>query len=187
MTNKDGCKGDGFSPLLFLAGFVETIAVVLFLALVVDLIGGSPADQVPVFEVIGFFVLFAWLVRRIDKGVQFAGDHLDKFLRSLTNAEPAGSPTYTSIEPKDLCRRHRYSFQIARGLFIAVALPALVIFAMYSLAEGSPVTATVWKWTYLCAVSLMAICLAWMIGTVFHARRWGCAKKRVNLWRPRCM
>ena len=105
---------------------------------------------------------------------------LDTFLRSLTNAAPAGTTIYRPIELKDLCQRHRYSWKIALGLFVAIALPALVIFAMYSLAEGSPVTSTVWNWTYLCGISLMVICLVWMLGTLFHARRWGCVKKGVN-------
>ena len=176
MTNKERGKGDGFSPLTFMAGFFETIAVVLFLALVVDLLGGSPEDRVAALELIGLFVLLGWLTKKIDKVVSVVSDNLEKFVRWLERDAKTGSP----MQIKDLPKGHRHSFLIARGLFVAVALPALVIFAMYSLAEGSPVTATVWKWTYLCAVSLMAICLAWMIGTIFHARRWGCVKEVDN-------
>ena len=180
MTNKERSKKDGYSPLIFMAGMFEIIAVVLFLVVIFEWSRGPLENEVAAFELIGLLVLFAWLIRRIEKPVQIVGDNLDKllnaFLRSLTNAAPAGTAIYRPIEIKDLCRRHRYSWIIALGLFIAVALPALVIFAMYSLAEGSPVTATVWKWTYLCGISLMVICLIWMIGTLLHARRWGCAK-----------
>ncbi len=180
MTNKGRGKEDGFSLLAYLAGMFEIIAVVLFLMVIFERSRRPMENEVAAFELIGLLVLFAWLIRRIEKPVQIVADNLDKllnaFLRSLTNAAPAGTAIYRPIEIKDLCRRHRYSWIIALGLFIAVALPALVIFAMYSLAEGSPVTATVWNWTYLCGIALMVICLAWMLGTLFHARRWGCVK-----------
>ena len=181
MTNKELGRGDGFSFLRYMAGIFEIIAVVLFLLVIFERSRGPVENQVAVFELIGLLVLFAWFLKKIDMAVRVAVDILDKpletFLRSLTNAAPAGSAIYRPIEIKDLCRRHRYSWIIALCLFIAVALPALVIFAMYSLAEGSPVTATVWKWTYLCGISLMVICLVWMLGTLFHARRWGCVRE----------
>ena len=176
MTIKERCKGDGFSPLTFMAGFFETIAVVLFLALVVDLLGGSPEDQVPVFELIGLLVLFAWLMKKINNILSVVDVNLDKSMHWLTHILKPGSSAQKPIEIKGLSKWWQRSFWITSGIIPIVALPAVVIFAMYSLAEGSPVTATVWKWTYLCAVSIMAICLAWMLGMAFLVRRQGCKK-----------
>lgn len=176
MTSKELGKRDGFSPLMFMAAFLEIIAVILFLALVVDLYGGSPADQVPVFELIGLLVLFAWLTKKIDKVVCVVSDQLESFVRWFERDPRTGSP----MQIKDLPKWHRRSFQIVRIAVPVIALPALTIGAMFYLAEGSPVTATIWKWAYLSAVSLMALCLAWMIGTLFHARRWRCTKNVEN-------
>ncbi len=176
MTSKELGERDGFSPLIFMAAFFETIAVVLFLALVVDLYGESPADQVRVFELIGLLVLFAWLTKKINKVVCVVSDKLEKFVLWLERDARTGSP----MQIKDLPKWHRRSFEIVRIIIPVVALPALTIGAMFYLAEGSPVTATVWKWTYLSAVSLMAICLAWMIGALFHARRWRSSGRTVD-------
>ena len=176
MTNKEHCKRDKFNPMTSIAGFFETIAVVAFLVMVLDLLGGSSENQVAELEVIGLLVLLGWLIRKIDKLVRTADDNLIKLPLFSKNVVSAGALIFKPIDPNELCLWHKHGFQIARGLLVAVTLPLVVILGMYSLAEGSSVTATVWKWTYMCTVSIMGICLAWMIGTVFHARRWGCAK-----------
>ena len=180
MINKGRDITAGFTLLIFFAYFFEITAVVLFLLITIGISRQSLEDQLGVFELIGILVLLGWLTRRINTVVQIAGYILDKLVnrlsRFLTNVAPAGSSTYEPIEIKNLCSWHKYSFWMALGAFMLVLLPALVIFAMFSLAEGSPVTSTVWKWTYVCAMSLMIICFLWMIGTLFHARR-RCASK----------
>ena len=182
MRSKERDTTADFSPLMFMAHLLEIIAVVLFLVMVI-FIGFSQQSletQLGVLELIGILVLFAWLVRKIDKMIQIPGDALDtlsyRFSRFLTNVAPAGSSAYVPIELKNLCSWHRHSFWMALGAFMLVSLPALVILAIFSLVEDSPLQSTVWKWTYVCAISLMTICLVWMIGTLFHARR-RCASK----------
>ena len=175
MKNKERDKTTEFSPLIFMANFLEIIAVVLFLVMVIEFSQQSSDNQLALINVIGFLVLFAWLLRKIDKLVQIPLDALDtlldRLLRLLTNVAPAGSSTYKPIEPKKLCGWHKYSFWMAFGVFMLVMFSALVILTMFSLAEGSPVTSTVWEWTKLCAISLMAISGVWIMGTLFHARR----------------
>ena len=175
MANKEQGKGDGISPLMFLAGAFETIAVVAFLAVIFERSRGPMGNEVAAFELIGILVLFAWFIKKIDKVVQVAvgilDRLLDKFIRFLTNTAPAGSTIYTPIEIEKLGTWHMLNFRASQVIILVVALPLVVILAMYTLAEGSPVTATVWKWTYVSTVSIMGICLAWMIGTVFHASR----------------
>ena len=165
--------------MMFFAGVLEIIAVVVFLALVLDLLGGSSGDQVAVLELIGILILLAWLAKKIDKGVHIPDLILGLFLRPLLEAPIAGSVRHRRIEPDDFCLGHRRSVLVAGYAILVVALPMVVILAMYTLAEGSPVTATVWKWTYLCVISIMGICFTWMIGTIFHARRWRCVKEVV--------
>ena len=183
MTNKERDTTTEFSPLILMANFLEIIAVVLFLVIFIDFSQQSSDSQLALLNVIGFFVLFAWLFRKIDKLVQIPLDALDtlldRLLRLLTNGAPVGSPIYKPIELKKLCGWHKYSFCMALGVFMLVLLPALVILVMFTLAEGSPVTSTVWNWTYVCAISLMAICLVWMMVTLFHARR-RCANKAAD-------
>ena len=165
---------------MFMAHLLEIIAVVLFLVMVIEGLPRSSEDQIALFNLIGFLVLFAWLIRRIDKVVQIVAYVLDtliyKLLRLLTNTAPAGSSTYEPIDPKNLCSWHKNSFWMAFGVLMLVLLAALVILSMFSLAEGSPVTSTVWDWTYRITMPILGLCVVWMIGTLFHARR-RCASK----------
>ena len=180
MANKERDVTDGFSPLMFMVHVLEIIAVVLFLVMVLGMSGQSSEDRLAVLEIVGILVLFAWLIRRIDKIVQIPAYVLDTLLNSLlrlvTNVAPAGSSSYEPIEIKNLCSWHRNSFCAAIGAFMLVLLAALVIFSMFSLAEGSPVTSTFWDWTYLTTVAILGLCLVWMSATLFHARR-RCASK----------
>ena len=180
MANKERDVTDGFSPLMFIVHALEIIAVVLFLMMVLGMSRQSSEDRLAVLEIVGVLVLFAWLIRRIDKVVQILAYVLDtllsRLLRFLTNAAPAGSSSYEQIELKDLCSWHKNSFCIAIGAFMLVLLVALVIFSMFSLAEGSPVTSTVRDWTYRITMPILGMCLLWMLATLFHARR-RCASK----------
>ena len=180
MANKERAVTDGFSPLMFMVHFLETIAVVLFLVMALGMSGQSSEDRLAVLEMVGILALFAWLIRRIDKVVQIAAyvldTLLDRLLRSLTNVAPAASSSYEPIELKNLCSWHKNSFCVAIGVFMLVLLAALVLFSMFSLAEGSPVTSTVWDWTYRITMPILGICLVWMLATLFHARR-RCASK----------
>ena len=180
MANKERDATDGFSPLMVLVLSLETIAVVLFLVMALGMSGQPSEDKIPILELIGILVLLAWLIKRIDNVVQIAGNALDsrlnRLLRLMTNAAPAGSSSYEPIEFKDLCSWHKNSYCAAIGAFVLVLLVALVTFFMFSLAEGSPVTSTVWDWTYRITLPILCICLVWMSATLFHARR-RCASK----------
>ncbi len=70
MANKERDVTDGFSPLMFMVHVLEIIAVVLFLVMVLGMSGQSSEDRLAVLEIVGILVLFAWLIRRIDKIVQ---------------------------------------------------------------------------------------------------------------------
>ena len=175
MANKGRDATGGFSPLIFMAHFFETIAVVLFLVMALEMSGQSSEERVAVLELVGMLVLFAWLIRRIDKVVQIAAYALDslqnRLLRTLTNIAPAGSSSYEPMELEHLCSWHKNVFLAAIGAFMLVSVGVLVIFSMFSLAEGSPVTSTVWDWTYRITMPILGICLVWMSSTLFHARR----------------
>ncbi len=175
MANKRRDVTDGLSPLMIMAHSFEAIAVVLFLVMALGMSGQSSEGRLAALEVVGILVLFAWLMKRIDKVVQFVANPLDSLLirisRALTNVAPAGSSSYEPIELKNLCSWHRNGFLAATGVFMLVLVGALVIFSMFSLAEGSPVTSTVWDWTYRSMISVLCICLVWMSATLFHARR----------------
>ena len=180
MATKERDVTDGSSPLMFMAHFLEAIAIVLFLVMVLGMSGQSSGDRLAALELVGVLVLFAWLIRRIDKVVQFQAYVLDtllnRLLRSLTNVAPAESSIYQPIELKNLCSWHKYSLCVAIGVFVLVVLAALVLFFMFSLVEGSPVTSTVWDWTYRIMMLILGLCLAWMLAALFHARR-RCASK----------
>ena len=176
MATKERGVTDGSSPLMFMAHFLEAIAIVLFLVMVLGMSGQSSGDRLAALEVVGVLVLFAWLIRRIDKFVQVLDAFLNRLLRSLTNAAPAGSSIYEPIELKNLCSWHKNSLCVAIGVFVLVLFGALVLFSMFSLAEGSPVTSTVWDWTYRIMMPILGLCLALMLATLFHARR-RCASK----------
>ena len=180
MAGREQNATGGFSPLIFMAHFFETIAVVLFLVMALEMSGQSSEERLAVLELVGMLVLFAWLIRRIDKVVQIAGDALDslqeRLLKSLTNVAPTGSSSYEPMELKDLCSWHKNVFLAATGASMLVLVVALVIFSMFSLAEGSPVTSTVWDWTYRMTIAILGMCLVWMSATLFHARR-RCASK----------
>ena len=180
MANKERNVTDGFSPLMFMVHFLEVIAVVLFLAMALGMSGQSSEERLAVLEFVGILVLFAWLIRRIDKVLQTTTYVLDTLLdrlwRLLTNVAPAGSSSYEPIELENLCSWHKNIFFVAIGFFMLVLVAALVIFSMFSLAEGSPVTSTVWDWTYRITMSILGTCLVWMLATLFHARR-RCASK----------
>ncbi len=180
MANRARRVADEFNPLMFMANALETIAVVLFLVMGIGISGQSSEDGLAVLELVGILVLFAWLFRRSNKVVQTAANVADtllgRLLRSVTNVAPAGSSRYEPIELENLCSRHKNSYRIAIGAFMFVSLAAIVIYSMYSLAEGSPVTSTVWDWTYRITISILGICLIGMLATLFHARR-RCASK----------
>lgn len=175
MINKGRDKTTEFSPLTFMVYALETIAVILFLVMVIEGLPRSPEDQIALFNLIGFLVLFAWLIRRIDKVVQIVAYVLDtliyKLLHLLTNTAPTGSSTYEPIDPKNLCSWHKNSFWTAFGVSMLVLLTALVILSMFTLAEGSPVTSTIWDWTYRITMPVLGLCLVWILATIFHARR----------------
>ena len=144
MAIKERNVTDGLSALRILAHSFEALAVVLFLVMAFGMSGQSSEGRLAALEVVGILVLFAWLMKRIDKAVQYVADPLDSLLnrlsRSLTNVAPAGSSSYEPIELENLCSWHRNGFVAATGVFILVLVGALVIFFMFSLAEGSPVT-----------------------------------------------
>lgn len=183
MASRERNATAGFSPLIFMAHFFETIAVVLFLVMALEMSGQSSEERLAVLELVGMLVLFAWLIRRIDKLVQIAGVALDsllnRLLRSLTNVAPAGSSSYEPMELEDLCSWHKNVFLAATGASLLVLVVALVIFSMFSLTEGSPVTSTVWDWTYQITIAILGMCLVWMSATLFHARR-RCASESVQ-------
>ena len=164
------------SPLFIVYCF-EAIAVCLFFGLVFGLFGHSLETQLDIFELIGFCVLGAWLLQRINKVIHIPDYILNLCLRLLLEAPIAGSPGRRRVQLEDLCQRHLLSFRIAVVAFFVVSLPALVLLAVFSLTEDSLVTSIVWKWTYRCALALMMICLAGITGPLFHARRWGCVKE----------
>ena len=103
MTNKSGGKRDGFNLLV---GFFETIAVGLFLALGLDLLGGSLDNQVAALELIGLFVLLAWLTKKIGEVAHIPDRILGFSLRPLLEAPIAGSGRCRRIELDDLCLGH---------------------------------------------------------------------------------
>ena len=169
--------GAGLASPLFLVYFFEVIAVFLFFGLVFGLFGHSLENQLAIFEVIGFFALGAWLLRKINKALHLPDFILNLCLRLLLEAPIAGSPGRRRVQLEDLCQLHLLSFRIAVVAFFVVSLPALLLLAVFSLTEDSLVTSIVWKWTYRCALALMMICLAGITGPLFHARRWGCVKE----------
>ena len=183
MATKARHATDGLSPLMIMAHSLEAIAVVLFLVMALGMSGQSSEDRLDVIEVVGILVLFAWLIRRIDKVVQIVSYPLDsllnRLLRSLTNVAPAGSSSYEPIEFKNLCSWHKSSFCVAIGAFSLILVGELVIFSMFSLAEGSPVSSTLWDWTYRITMPMLGVCLMWLLATLFHARR-RCASKLVQ-------
>ena len=183
MAYRERTVADGFNPVRFTAIGLEIIAVVLFLVMVLGMSGQSPEDRLGVLEIVGILVLFAWLTRKIDKVMQIVANVsdtlLNRLLRFVTNVAPAGSSSYEPIELKNLCRWHKNGFRIAIGLFLLVTLAVMVIFSMFSLAEGSPVTSTVWDWTYRGSITTLGMCLIWMLATLFHARR-RCASKSAH-------
>ena len=175
MANKGRDATGRYSPLIFIAHVFEIVAVVLFLVMALEMSGQSSEEKLAALEFVGILVLFAWLIRRIDKVVQIAGDALDSLLnrlwRSLTNVAPTGSSSYEPMELKDLCSWHRNVFLAATGASIVVVVVALVILCMFSLAEGSPVTSIVWDWTNRITIAILGMCLVWMSATLAHARR----------------
>ena len=180
MINRARYVADDFSPVMFMASAFEVIAVVLFLVMALGMSGQSPEDRLAALEVVGILVLFAWLTRRISKIVQivanFSDTLLNRLLRLLTNVAPAGSSSYKPIEFGNLCGWHKSSFCIAIGIFMFVSFAVMVIFSMYALAEGSPVTSTIWDWTYRITITILGVCLIWMSATLIHTRR-RCASK----------
>lgn len=173
----------GVSSLIAVAKVLETFAVVLFLVMVLGMPGQSSEDKLAVLQVVGILVLFAWLARRIDKVVRcvasVADTFLNRLLMSLTNAGPAGPSSHEPIEFKNLHGWHKNTYCIAIGVFMLASLAVLVIFAMFSLAEGSPVTSTFWDWTYRITISILGVCLVGMSAILFHARR-RCASKSAH-------
>ena len=180
MATKKRDVTDRFSPLMLLGHSLEAIAVVLFLTMVFGMSGQSSEGRLVELEVVGTLVLLAWLIKKIDKFVQivaFVPDALlNGLLRTLTNVAPAGSSSYQPIELKNLCSWHKISVYVVIGVLVLVLLAFLVLFSMFSLAEGSPVTSNVWDWTHRITISISGICLVWMLATLFHARR-RCAGK----------
>lgn len=182
MANSDRVIAGNFNPLIVIANVIEILAVVFFLMMALGMSGQSPESRLDALQLVGTFVLIAWLIRRINRVLQFASSILytlsNRLSRLLTNVAPAGSSDYEPIELKNLCIWHKSSFCIAVGTFSFVTLAVMAVFFTFSLAEGSPVTSTVWDWTYRITVLLLGICFIWMSATLFHARR-RCAGKSV--------
>ena len=148
----------------------ETIAVFLFIMLIVGLFGGSLDNQSGLIQLIGLFVLLAWLAKKLIKVAHKADPIMGFSLLPLLEAPIANSGRYRRIELHDLCSGHRLSLLIAFGVFIAVSVSTALIYAICSLIEGSPVTSTVWTWTYRIAIPIAGTSLVLTMGTIFHAR-----------------
>ena len=185
MAIKEQNVADSFSLLMVIAYFLETIAVVLFLAMAFGMSEQSSEGMLAALERIGMLVLVAWLVRRIDKVLKISINALDeplgRLFRFLTNVAPAGSSTYEPIELKDLCSWHKNSLYFAIWAIGLVSLAAVVIFSMYSLNEGSPVTSANWDWTYSITMPILGICLAWMLATLLPCATAMRQTKRLSL------
>ena len=180
MANRWRDATGGYSPLAFMAVTFEIAAVAFFSVMILGMSGQSSEDRLGVLQLVGTLVLLAWLTRKINKILQILCYVLDTFLNRLlkfaTNVAPVGSSSYEPIELEDLCSWHRKSFHVAIVSFAFVVLAVAVIFSMFSLAEGSPVTSTVWDRTYRVTMPILGTCLIWMLATLFHARR-RCASK----------
>ena len=155
---------------MFIVYLFEAFAVCLFIMLIIGLSTESLTDQTGLIQLIGLFVLLAWLTSRLNKVVH-AFSVMVSFLCNLVLDVPiAESVGHRRIEVKDLRRGHLLSFKITLSIIMLVALSEVVIGLMYFYAEGSPITSTVWTWTYLIAVSVAISSFMLMIAIMLHAR-----------------
>ena len=165
---------------LFMVYVFEALAVFLFLVMAVEMLLDPGQDYIAMFNLIGFFVLCAWLLRKINKVIYIPDYILGLLLRRLLTIPIPGSLGDRQIQPQDLCLGHRRSFQIAVGVFIVVSVIYLVTFLVSYYAESSSVISTLQQWTKRCTILLMFICAVWIIGTLCHAHKCGCIKELIH-------
>lgn len=150
---------------------MATSMKLIAIGIVFSMIWIPPEDLQEWFVVVGLFISFSWIFENVGQLAPKLLYPIVWLVDNVTTYHPRGKTNFRRpIQFMDLCRGHRLSFLRTWDVFRVISVVMLVIFAIGTQLDG-PLMALVWDWTYRVGLGVLASLVAWMVGTLIHARR----------------